>query len=81
LDLLIGHLRARRQANAEPTAAGSPRADPDEPSGLLTHHLVMDEAAWGFVSRLLATLGDHPSARWIAAEEAFHLSTARCVAP
>lgn len=81
LNLLIGHLRARRQAGAEPLVDGQPRAEPDEPSGLLTHHLVMDEAAWSFVSRLLATLGDHLSARWIAAEEAFHLSAACCAEP
>lgn len=64
LDLLIGHLRARRQG----------RAEPDEPSGLLTHHLVMDGAAWDFVSRLVALLGDHPAARWVTADEAFHLA-------
>ena len=79
LHLLIGHLRARRQARAEATAAGSRGAEPDEPSGLLTHHLVMDEAAWGFVSRLFAVLGDHPAACWITADEAFHLSAASCV--
>ncbi len=81
LDLLIGHLRARREAGAEPLVDGQPRAEPDEPSGLLTHHLVMDEAAWGFVARLLAAVGDCPAARWITAEEAFHLSAARCEAP
>jgi hypothetical protein len=79
LDLLIGHLRARRRARAETTDAGSCGAEADEPSGLLTHHLVMDEAAWGFVSRLLAVLGDHPAARWITVDEAFHLSAASCV--
>jgi len=79
LDLLIGHLRARRQAKAGSTANGPRRAEPDEPSGLLTHHLVMDDAAWSFVSRLLATLGDHPAARWITADEAFHLPAAICV--
>ncbi len=79
LHLLIGHLRARRRARAEATAAGSRGAEPDEPSGLLTHHLVMDEAAWGFVSRLFAVLGDHPAACWITADEAFHLSAASCV--
>ena len=81
LDLLIGHLRARRQAGAEPACGGRPTAEADEPSGLLTHHLVMDEAAWAFVSRLLATLGGCPAARWITTEEAFHLPTARCHAP
>lgn len=76
LDLLIGHLRARRQAAATPSAAGLPAADPDEPSGILTHHLDMDEAAWDFVARLLAVLGAHADVRWLTADEAFQLSTA-----
>jgi len=73
LDLMIGHLSARRRATALSAPAGLPGADPDEPSGLLTHHLVMDEAAWRFVARLLAELGAHEAARWLTAEEAFHL--------
>ncbi|MEE9481029.1 MAG: polysaccharide deacetylase family protein [Kiloniellales bacterium] len=79
LNLLIGNLRARRRAKVESPADGPCRAEPDEPSGLLTHHLVMDDAAWSFVARLLAMLSDHPAARWITADEAFHLSAAPCV--
>ena len=66
LDLLIGHLSARRRGTV----------DADEPSGLLTHHLVMDEAAWAFVARLFDALRDHPAARWVPAAEAFHLTAA-----
>lgn len=66
LDLLIGHLSARRQG----------QVDAAEPSGLLTHHLVMDVPAWEFLARLLAALDGLPSVRWVAAEEAFGLSTA-----
>lgn len=66
LGLLIGHLKGRR--------CGA--VDAAEPSGLLTHHLVMDEAAWAFVSRLLEAIARHPSARWIAAREAFRLPAA-----
>jgi len=83
LDLLTGHLRARRLATADrpaadppaagPSAADLDRVDPNEPSGLLTHHLVMDEAAWSFVTRLLAALTDHPATRWLSAREAFQL--------
>ena len=75
LGSLIGHLRARRQARAEPPAGAPHAAEPDEPSGLLTHHLVMDDAAWAFVSRLLEVLAGHPAARWSTADEAFQLST------
>lgn len=93
LDLLTGHLRARRNATAGPEAfaaasgaasgatsgaasglASSRGADPEEPTGLLTHHLVMDEAAWRFVARLGALLSDHPAARWVASAEAFALA-------
>jgi peptidoglycan/xylan/chitin deacetylase (PgdA/CDA1 family) len=42
LTLLIGHLAARR--------AGA--VDPDEPTGLLTHHLVHDPATWRFLEKL-----------------------------
>ena len=42
------------------------RADPDEPTGILTHHLVMDEFAWAFLSDLFALTNSHPAARWCA---------------
>jgi hypothetical protein len=37
--------------------------DPDEPIGLLSHHLVMDTAGWRFFDRLLGVLAAHPGAR------------------
>lgn len=42
LALLVGHLAARRLRSA----------DPDEPTGVLTHHAVHDEDAWRFLERL-----------------------------
>ncbi|MGI9436564.1 MAG: polysaccharide deacetylase family protein [Geminicoccaceae bacterium] len=36
---------------------------PDEPIGLLSHHLVMDESGWTFFEQLFTVLGRHPSAR------------------
>jgi len=54
LGLVTGHLQARR--------AG--RCDAAEPTGILTHHLAHDDAAWAFLDRLLATLRDHPAAAW-----------------
>jgi hypothetical protein len=42
LALLVGHLSARRMRSA----------DPDEPTGVLTHHAVHDEGAWRFLERL-----------------------------
>ncbi|MBL8669513.1 MAG: polysaccharide deacetylase family protein [Alphaproteobacteria bacterium] len=59
--MAIAHLQARR--------AG--KADPDEPTGLLTHHLAHDEAVWDFAAAFLAATVAHPAARWVAAAEAF----------
>ena len=35
----------------------------DEPIGILTHHLVMDDAGWTFLERLLAILIRHPATK------------------
>ena len=61
VDRALRRLRDRR--------AGT--ADVDEPTGLLTHHLVMDEAAFDFVAEFLARTARHPSVRWRAAREMF----------
>ena len=34
--------------------------------GLLTHHLVHDEAAWAFIHALFAATSGHPACRWTA---------------
>lgn len=48
-------LRDRRQGEA----------DNDEPYGLLTHHLVQDDATWDFVGALAARLLNGPAEAWI----------------
>ena len=50
------HLSARR----------SGRVDVAEPTGLLTHHLAMDEAAWAFMEQLIEQSLAHPGAKWIS---------------
>ena len=40
------------------------RADVDEPTGLLSHHQVMDEPAWNFVAAFIARTRDHPDVHW-----------------
>jgi hypothetical protein len=55
VDLLTAHLRARR------TGA----ADSDEPTGLLTHHLVHDEACWHFLDRLIELLKRSSAIRFL----------------
>lgn len=61
LALAIDHLMARRTG----------RADIDEPTGLLTHHLVQDAAAWQFTGDLIARTRNHASARWLTPAEVF----------
>jgi len=39
----------------------------DEPVGVLGHHLVHDETAWGFLDTLLARSARHPGACWMPA--------------
>ncbi|MDQ2634882.1 MAG: polysaccharide deacetylase family protein [Pseudomonadota bacterium] len=51
---LAGELEARRTGGA----------DNAEPYGLLTHHLVQDEATWIFTATLVETLLDSGAARW-----------------
>jgi len=61
LALLTAHLGARRRG----------QADAGEPTGMLTHHLAHDEAAWRFLETLLPRLSEHPAVRWLTARDAF----------
>lgn len=61
LTATIDHLRARREG----------AADGAEPTGLLTHHAVHDEACWDFVARFAEAVLGHRAARWVAARAAF----------
>jgi len=58
---LIAHLRARRLGEV----------DDAEPTGLLTHHLAHDAAAWEFLDELFAALDEHPAVRWRRAVRLF----------
>lgn len=51
---LARELEARRTGNA----------DNDEPYGLLTHHLVQDEATWAFAATVIEILLKSGAARW-----------------
>lgn len=61
LGMAVAHLRARRLG----------AADADEPTGLLTHHLAMDDETWAFTARFLSVAHRHPAARWLAADTLF----------
>ncbi|MBT5107328.1 MAG: polysaccharide deacetylase [Rhodospirillaceae bacterium] len=56
LDLMTNHLSARRRGDAAENA----------PTGLLTHHLVHDDACWRFTGDLVQAVTDHPAASWKA---------------
>jgi hypothetical protein len=61
LALITGHLAARRGGTV----------DADEPTGLLTHHLVMDEDGAAFIGQLVDVTRRHNAVRWLDAAEAF----------
>jgi hypothetical protein len=55
--ILIQHLQARRTGYR----------DSDEPTGILTHHLVQNDAVWRFLEDLLRFLCNHPAVTWLDA--------------
>ncbi len=61
LGSLCDHLAARR------TGA----ADPGEPTGIMSHHLVHDAPAWRFLEQLLTFLAGRPEALFLSARQAF----------
>lgn len=65
LALACGHLAARR----------SGRVDADEPTGLLSHHRVHQEAAWQFLAAFLERASDHPAVAWPRPPTLFALTT------
>jgi hypothetical protein len=60
---LTAHLCARRKRIC----------DGDEPTGLLTHHLVFTDAMWDFVGELMQCTQDHGAAVWLDVDTAFGL--------
>jgi len=57
----IRHLEARREGTA----------DPEEPTGWLTHHACHDEAAWAFLARLFEMLRAEKGVQWGRARDLF----------
>ena len=53
--ILIQHLIAKRTGYR----------DRDEPTGILTHHLVQNDAVWRFLEDLLQFLSNHPAVGWL----------------
>jgi len=63
LNTLIIHLKARRVG----------AIDPDETSGVLSHHGIMDQAGWGFLTELFSRTQECDGAHWLTIDEVFRL--------
>ncbi len=61
IEQLIAHLSQKRLG----------QADRAEPTGLMTHHLVHDDASWEFLGRLFSILDEHPAVTWLSADRVF----------
>lgn len=61
LDATINHLRSRRLGSE----------NQGEPTGILTHHLVMDDQAMAFLERFLTVTKAHRAVEWLSAETIF----------
>jgi hypothetical protein len=61
LSLFIGHLQARRLG----------QVDAEEPTGVLSHHLVHDPATWTFLEKLRDFLANQAAARLLDPSAAF----------
>jgi hypothetical protein len=59
---LVEHLRARRLR----------AVCADEPTGILTHHLLQDEETDAFLDRLITVSVAHPAVLWLDAGEIFN---------
>jgi len=60
LSMAIDHLKYKRLSNAD-----------DEPTGVLSHHLVHDDRAWGFLLELMLRTQNHPAVCWLTPSEVF----------
>jgi hypothetical protein len=58
---ILNHLIARRAQTC----------DFEEPTGVLTHHLVHDDACWDFLDTLFGTLKGHSAVKWLNGAEVF----------
>lgn len=66
IDQLVGHLSARREGGV----------DAGEPTGILTHHLSFEPAAWEFLALLVSRTRQHEAAVWLDVQEALRLAAA-----
>ena len=72
MDWALHTSRGPDAIDAQAAAAVATRlADPGAgPIGVMTHHLVHDDAVWADLTALIDTLNAHPAARWIGLDAA-----------
>jgi len=73
----VGEVEALGQAIRHLAARRNGLADPEEPTGWLTHHACHDEAAWSFLARLFEAARDGRGVRWRRAAELFSQNLTR----
>ncbi len=64
MEQIVAHLSAKREG----------RADPDEPTGIMSHHLVHDAGSWAFLDEMFGFLVSQPGTCLLGARKIF-LST------
>jgi len=69
----VGDQAALAQAVEHLAARRAGRADPDEPTGWLSHHLQHDAAAWDFLAQLLSSTREDPAVAWLDPRALFAL--------
>ena len=62
---IVQHLRAKRTGEHDRT----------EPTGVMTHHLVLDADCWSFLRQLFDSTTGRGDVRWCAAPEIFGIET------
>lgn len=65
----LGEYRAIAQLTRHLIARRRQLVDHDEPTGILTHHLVQTERVWAFTEQLFSEINQHKSAVWLDARE------------
>ncbi len=70
----IGGWRAAAMAARHLQARLAGPVDPEEPTGLLTHHAAFDRDCWDFCRDLIDLVTRHPAARWLSPAELFRLA-------
>jgi len=61
LEMIVGHLRRRRSGEAQP----------DEPTGIVSHHAALDEASWRFLADLFRFVAQDPAGAWLSPQQIF----------